>query len=396
MSDPVLELRESDPAAHARTAPPRDVLERIVATPLQAPRPPRRRVPRIALGAAALAAAAVVAFAALPGGDNAPGPIRASLAERAFAATAPQPDFITYTETTTVQTGNPRTESYDKLRQWQYGDRMHNFMETRQPRGEWVYEHDQNGATIRTLMRNDKGGKEVQVTHKTDPGWDREELESGFKAGVTTLVERVPRSDPRRARTWGRPRSTASAPTRTVPSGARNACRPATPSTTSIPRRRSRSAARRRSPPTSRRCDDGKPVQGEPTGTDHDHDDRRPLRAPRADAREPEAPRRAEHRRGPAETLDGEGAGGDPGLAAVDLLGGDFLPSAFQQGGMMVRMANGKGADEHAFRLLAQDRVPQGARVPVPAYGMPGPRRQVDPVRHAELHEPAQGGDLTR
>ena len=96
------------------------------------------------------------------------------------------------------------------------------------------------------------------------------------------------------------------------------------------------------------------------------------------------------------QALDGEGAGGDPGLAAVDLLGGDFLPSAFQQGGMMVRMANGKGADEHAFRLLAQDRVPERARVPVPAYGMPGPRRQVDPVRHAELHEPAQGGDLTR
>jgi hypothetical protein len=131
----------------------------------------------------------VVAFAALPGADNAPGPFRASLAERAFAATAPQPEFITYTETTTVQTGNPRTDSYDKLRQWQYGDRMHNFMETRQPRGEWVYEHDQNGATFRTLMRNDKGGKDFQVTHKTDPGWDREELESGFKAGVTTLVD---------------------------------------------------------------------------------------------------------------------------------------------------------------------------------------------------------------
>ncbi len=226
MSDPVLELRESDPAAHARTAPPRDVFERIVATPLQAPRPPRRRVPRIALGAAALAAAAVVAFAALPGGDNAPGPIRASLAERAFAATAPQPDSITYTETTTVQTGNPRTESYDKLRQWQYGDRMHNFMETRQPRGEWVYEHDQNGATIRTLMRNDKGGKEFQVTHKTDPGWDQEELESGFKAGVTTLVDTFREAHPRRARTWGRPRSTASAPTRTVPSGPRNAMPP--------------------------------------------------------------------------------------------------------------------------------------------------------------------------
>ena len=77
--------------------------------------------------------------------------------------------------------GNPRTESYDKLRQWQYGDRMHNFMETRQRRGEWVYEHDQNGATFRTLMNNDKGGKEIQVTKKTDPGWDQEELEYGLQ-----------------------------------------------------------------------------------------------------------------------------------------------------------------------------------------------------------------------
>lgn len=190
MPDPVLELRESDPAAHARTAPPRDVLERIVATPLQAPRAPRRRAPRVVLGAAVLAAAAVVAFAALPGADNAPGPIRASLADRAFAATAPQPDFITYTETTTVQTGNPRTESYDTLRQWQYRDRMHNFMYTKQPRGTWLYEHDQRGGTIRTLMDNDKGGEELQVTRKTDPGWNQDELEAGFKAGVTTLVER--------------------------------------------------------------------------------------------------------------------------------------------------------------------------------------------------------------
>jgi hypothetical protein len=39
-------------------------------------------------------------------------------------------------------------------------------------------------------MNNDKGGTEVQVTKKTDPGWDREELEYGFKVGVTTLVDR--------------------------------------------------------------------------------------------------------------------------------------------------------------------------------------------------------------
>ena len=98
------------------------------------------------------------------------------------------PDFITYTETTTVQTGVPSMETRDTLRQWQYRDRMHNFMDTVQPRGTWIYEHDQNGGTFRTLI-NDKGGR-VQVTHKTDPGWDREELEQGFKVGVTTLVER--------------------------------------------------------------------------------------------------------------------------------------------------------------------------------------------------------------
>ncbi|MDA0141070.1 hypothetical protein, partial [Solirubrobacter deserti] len=143
-----------------------------------------------AVAAAGLAAAAVVAIAALPGADHAPAPV-ASLAERAFAATAPKPDFITYTETTTVQTGdNPRLESYDKLRQWQYRDRMHNFMETRQPRGEWVYEHDQNGGTFRTLINSDQRGQELQVTRKTDPGWNQEELEHGFKVGVTTLVDR--------------------------------------------------------------------------------------------------------------------------------------------------------------------------------------------------------------
>ena len=191
MPDPVHELRDSDPAAHTRTGPPPDdVLRAILATPPERHRSRARRAPRIVLAVTALAAAAVVAVAALPtADDDAPAPIRASLAERAFAATAPK-DLITYTETTTLQTGLPTVESYDKLRQWQYRDRMHNVMETRQRRGEWRYEHDQNGGTFRTLMHNDKGGKDVQVTKKTDPGWDPEELESGFKVGVTTLVDR--------------------------------------------------------------------------------------------------------------------------------------------------------------------------------------------------------------
>lgn len=189
MPDPVLELRESDPAAHARTTPPpEDVLRAILATPPERHRSRTGRAPRIVLAVTALAAAAVVAIAALPTADDAPGPIRASLAERAFAATTPK-DLITYTETTTIQTGLPTVESYDKLRQWQYRDRMHNVMETRQRRGEWRYEHDQDGGTFRTLMHNDKGGSEVQVTKKTDPGWDPKELEEGFKVGVTTLVD---------------------------------------------------------------------------------------------------------------------------------------------------------------------------------------------------------------
>jgi len=192
MPDALTRLREADPAAHAETpAPPDDVLRAILATPAT-PAERRRRAPRVVLAGAALAAAAVVAIAALPDTSTtrAPAPIRASLAERAYAATLPKPDFITYTETTTVQTGSPRLESRDTLKQWQYQDRMHNVMHTTQPRGTWVYEHDQNAGTFRTLMYNNKGGKDFQVTRKTDPGWDPEELEQGFKAGVTTLVDR--------------------------------------------------------------------------------------------------------------------------------------------------------------------------------------------------------------
>jgi hypothetical protein len=198
MPDALTQLRESDPATHARRMPPpRDVLDRIVATPPEPPRPPRRRAPRLVMGATALAAAAVVAFAALPGADHAPGPIRASLAERAFAATAPQPDFITYAQTTTVQSGVKSMESRDVTRQWQYRDRMHNFMRVEQPRGTWIYEHDQNGDTFRTLA----DGK-VDVTRLEDAGWDRQELEDGLKVGVTTLLQKF-RSEIRNATDLG-------------------------------------------------------------------------------------------------------------------------------------------------------------------------------------------------
>lgn len=187
MPDVLTRLQQADPAAHDAAAPPEAVLHAILASP---PERPRRRAPRILLAGAALTAAAVVAVAALPGSERAPAPIRASLADRAYAATLPKPDFITYTETTTVQTGDPKLYSRDTLKQWQYRDRMHNVMDTTQPRGTWRYEHDQNGGTFRTLMHNDKGGHELQVTHRTDPGWDPEELAEGFKVGVTTLVDR--------------------------------------------------------------------------------------------------------------------------------------------------------------------------------------------------------------
>ena len=190
MPDSLTRLREADPAAHAETPqPPDDVLRAILATP---PERKRRRAPRIVLAGAALAAAAVVAIAALPDEHRPARPRRSARASPSAPTRprVPQPDFITYTETTTVQTGPPKLESYDKLRQWQYQDRMHNVMDTRQSRGTWVYEHDQNGGTFRTLMHNNKGGKDFQVTHKTDPGWDPEELEQGFKVGVTTLVDR--------------------------------------------------------------------------------------------------------------------------------------------------------------------------------------------------------------
>ena len=164
--------------------------------------------------------------------------------------------------------GNPRTESYDKLRQWQYGDRMHNFMETRQPRGEWVYEHDQNGATFRTLMHNDKGGNGFPGHPQDRPGLGSGGARIGLQGRRDDPGGHVPRSASAARRTWGRPRSTASARTRTAPSGFRNACRPASPSTTSIPRRRSHSAAGRRSPASSRTSNTARSCRASP-GRDH-------------------------------------------------------------------------------------------------------------------------------
>jgi hypothetical protein len=114
MTDPLTLLRDADPAARmADVEPPRDVLERIVATP-----PPRRRRPRRRL-AVAIVAAAVAAAALL--GVLVPGE-RTNLAARAYAATAPD-EGVLYTELTDelIIPGEPVERSVTRI--WQRGDR---------------------------------------------------------------------------------------------------------------------------------------------------------------------------------------------------------------------------------------------------------------------------------
>ena len=62
---------------------------------------------------------------------------------------------------------------------------------------------------------------------------------------------------------------------------------------------------------------------------------------------------------------------------------------------MVVGVANAEGADEHAPHLLAHHRVPQHARVAVPAHGVPGQLRSLVGRRDTGRDELVQGGDLT-
>ena len=242
MSDPVLELRDADPAADVRTAPPAT----CSSDPRHAPQRPSRRAGVFRGSCSARLPSPPPRWSASPRSPPArvAGPIRASLAQRAYAATAPLPDSITYTETTTVQTGNPRTESYDKLRQWQYGDRMHNFMETRRRAA--------SGSTARPERQHDPHA-DAQRKRQGGPGHpqDRPRLgPRGLRVGLQgrrhDLGGPLPRAHPQRAGPGG-DTSTASAPTRTVPSGARTAAA-GEPIYYVDPRRRSRSATRRPEP----------------------------------------------------------------------------------------------------------------------------------------------------
>jgi hypothetical protein len=179
-------LRDFDPAAflpEADAPPSAAVLARIVATP---PEVRRRRAPRLVAAAAGLAVAAVAAIAVLePSGAG------VSLAERAYAATAPA-DAVVFTETTTTETHDGAVFSTSHVRTWQHGDRMYDVMDLVQDGKPFRYEHDQNGAVFRTLH----DGK-VDAIRRDDPGWRGDEGEKGFAQNLQTVVERFRARFPR-------------------------------------------------------------------------------------------------------------------------------------------------------------------------------------------------------
>src|SRR3954454_19476992 len=78
-----------------------------------------------------------------------------------------------------------------------------------------------------------------------------------------------------------------------------------------------------------------------------------------------------------------------------DLLDRHLLPAVIQEGGVMVLVPNSQGADVHALHLLAHHRVPQHARVAVPAHGVPGQGGHTALRHDARRHELSQRRDLT-
>jgi hypothetical protein len=169
MPDSLDRLREADPLAHLDVpdAPPPGLLTRIVATP---PAKRRRRVPRVAIAVAGVAAAAAIVAVAAPSGTH------LSLAQRAYAATAPQDDVV-YTVTTVTDAAH---HSVTHIRQWQRGDRMHNVIEVTQGARTYRYEHDQIAGVFRTLY----DGKVDSIDRNDVKDW------SGFAENVTTVVDR--------------------------------------------------------------------------------------------------------------------------------------------------------------------------------------------------------------
>ena len=380
MPDALTRLREADPAAHvdttpARRRPARDPRDAARARSAAARRgssspPPPSPPPRWSR------------FAALPGTENAPGPIRESLAERAFAATAPTPDFITYTETTTVQTGMPKLESRDTLRQWQYRDRMHNFMDTVQPRGTWTYEHDQNATTIPHADANDKGGRSSRSpTRPTRAGTRRNSTRASRSASRPSSSASASRSATRQdlgETTFnGKPAHAYQVDPRQAAPAGRRATYYVDPQT-ALPLGSKIELA-----DLQAEAVDGKLDAGRAGG--HGSRSSRPSTATSTSSRRPRTSSSSTRRTStrPTRLRAVQGPGATPASPPSTSSGGTSCQPLAQQGGMVVGVANAEGADEDPPRLLAHHRVPQRARVPVPAHGVPGPRRRVLRRRHA-------------
>ena len=241
--------------------------------------------------------------------------------------------------------------------------------------GTWHYEHHQTSDTFRTLINGDKGAGA--------PGHqqERRRLEPrGTRAGLQGR-----RHHPRRALPRAHPR-------RNRPGGD-HVQRQARPR---LSRRRRRQGARDQRHHVLRRSGDRLPARQQAmgaltaninkinhdtsTGTSNSRPRRRTsplLDAPNIDATKPR----------PAKRSRGWGRSRPLRRPRSPRAPHRTQPGR-QQGGMVIAMANAEGADEDSPRLLAHHRVPQRARVAVPAHGMPGPRGQVLRRRHARLDQP--------
>jgi hypothetical protein len=168
MPDSLDRLRDADPLAFLEIpdGPPPGLLGDIVATPRARA---RRRSPRIAIAVAGVAAAAAIVAVAAPSSHL-------SLAQRAYAATAPDDDVVYTVSTVTDANHHEVTHS----EQWQRGDRMRNVITVTENGKTYRYEHDQRGTSFRTLY----DGRVDTIDQSEAKDW------SGFAQNVETVVDR--------------------------------------------------------------------------------------------------------------------------------------------------------------------------------------------------------------
>lgn len=169
MTDPLLALRDADPAADLDAEPPEDVLERIVAAP-----PRRARRPLIAAVAAVIAAAAAIPLL-LP--DD-----RADLAARAYAATAPGEriqHLVTGGEHEIRLPHAPEASDSGAyfLESWTYGPEVHQRLgdgPPERPEGEWYDQYLGADGVVRNTFRRPGRRDEVQTLSERDGSEQRE------------------------------------------------------------------------------------------------------------------------------------------------------------------------------------------------------------------------------